>query len=191
MIVQETYREKKSLSFLWWGMAFLLGILSIFAMAQGFTGTFGNRNYFAGFLIQLFPLFLALGVLALKEKRPFGIPLWVYVLGATSSLVTLVLIKSRAGLGAALVAGLLVLFISFYLRKSPPVRKQLLWGLAGGLLPWVLFLPFYFLGDYRFSENHLNLLTYEAWFNRVDSFRAAWDSIKASPLVGWGTGKLL
>ena len=199
MIVRETFQDQKNLDVLFWGIALLSTIATIHSFFQGYfanwgsgaiKASFGNRNYFAGYLIQTFPLFFSLGLFSLgKGKKYFNIPPWVYLITASLIFTTILLIRSRAGLGASFFTLFFILASYFYFKVSPQKRKKVLFAaLSFGLLC----VASYFIlilsnEDFRQSKT-FNIITFEGWYDRFTSFWAALESIKTSPLVGWGLG---
>ncbi len=198
VIVCEVYRKQEHLDVLFKGMGLLLIGVCLYAFVQAgqnqwisqlVKSTFGNRNYFVGFLLQIFPLFLSLGLFLSPKKQRFGTSAWFYWFVSLFCLSTLFLTRSRAGMGAALVSGVLVIIISLYLKSTPQRRKTIFWGSLG----FVGFVLLFYVGLISFHEGlsesrTFNLLTFEAWYDRFHSYKAALNSILASPWVGHGLG---
>ncbi len=198
VIVREVYRQHQGLDIVFKGMGVLAIGVCLYALvhavqhdwvAQMIKSTFGNRNYFVGFLLQLFPLFLSMGPFLSARSKRFGVPAWFYWTVASVLLGTLFLTRSRAGMLGACVTGFFVLAAHFYLRSSPPKRK--IW--AGGILGLVFLGLLIYVGLVSFHQElaqnrAFNLLTFDAWYDRFHSLKAALSSIAASPWVGWGLG---
>ena len=238
MMVRETYRDQKNLDILFIGMALLLVYVLVYAWMQGEQGkwanetilkaTFGNRNYFIGFMLQLFPLFLAMGFFLFDKENRFKVSRWIYRAAALIAFGTILLCKSRAGTLLAFGIIFVLSFAHFYLKASFRQRKIIILSFCGvACLPLVLYFSLYLFGEQLSKQSFLkhyasemfkcgegasqgtleevdcaapvgpndyiryyfsDLFNYEGWFDRIHSFTAAWNSFKASPLIGWGLG---
>lgn len=159
--------------------------------------TFGNVNYFAGFLVVLIPMFF---MLALPDKKPefkgkdalrslFSkanvFYLAVFLFAGTSLLFS----STRAAMAAtALSLGLsVVLFLFAFIQGK--FRKRLVISLICLFVLTVLILAILIntttiIHNSRFGP----LLTIQGWSPRLVAWQAAINSIKASPLIGFGLG---
>ena len=159
--------------------------------------TFGNINYFAGFLLVLIPsmLILAMPHKADQLKRSqlfklnrentvlfFGV---VFLIAGISLFLT----QTRAAWGAA-GAGLLVSgFFFAYSFTTGQMRKRILIGGATCLFAGILLLLLAFLfSDYLPQNRWTLLLTIEGWAPRFAGWMPALNSIQESPLIGYGLG---
>jgi O-antigen ligase len=164
--------------------------LNPFDKSETAMASFGNRNYFAGFLILLYPVFLSLSVPSkfYNIGDTFkGIKIF-YFLGTVASLVTLFVIQSRAAIAAAMVSTLVVFLITlFRFIKSKNTQVKILISLIGLIiiLLGILFTLYKidFFGsrwEYAFESSE--------WLSRLVPWAAAWESIKAAPWFGFGLG---
>ena len=198
MIVCEVYQKQERLDILFKGMGLLLLGVCLYAFVQAgqnrwvsqmVKSTFGNRNYFVGFLLQIFPLFFSLGLFLAPKKKRFGISAWFYWLVSLVCLSTLFLTRSRAGMGAVLVAGVLVFIVHLYLKSSPQKRRTIVWGSLGCAgLAFLSYVGLVFFHEGLSESRTFNLLNFEAWYDRFHSYKAALNSILASPWIGHGLG---
>ena len=164
--------------------------------------TFGNTNYFAGFLIVLIPLFFSL--LLPFEKKESGLQFWrnwllgrwFYLSVAVSAAFSLYLTQTRAAIASCVLALVLITIVWMFLRLSWKRRFWILiiavflafaLSLAIALLlvfreqlPWISEL----IESTRFGS----LFLIKVWFSRTISWQTAVDSILASPWVGYGLG---
>lgn len=159
--------------------------------------TFGNINYFAGFLVLVIPL---LAALALPEKfndlfsfryfwRPHSFALLFYRLAFVLACLSLVLTYTRAAQVAVLAGLLFLLFLFGYSTATESWKKRL------HLLFWIclfcgggLLVGLYFLSESLPDHRYLELFSLEGWVSRFAGWQPAWDSIKASPWFGYGSG---
>ena len=177
-----------------------------FSLEAGFRGfkavaTFGNSNYFAGFLNILLPVYFVFSLpeiapsnsastsffhrlkrIQFQKKRFFY--LTVFVFGITGLLLT----ESRAAIPASLAGIASAVFVLILLRKR--ARKifflVLLILLAVSVLVagWLLIFEYDLIMETRFGK----LFGISGWYHRFFPWKAAWDSIKASPVTGYGLG---
>ena len=181
-----------------WGELIDFDLLSL-DLAQGSTmkSTFGNRNYFSGFLIQLLPLFLIFsipdGLLSKENKhkqhRTFSpwnyFAIFVFLL----TLGTILTAQSRAALGASIVSIFCSLSTYALFLSSPKVRKKILLTLSFFIVFLVVVFTAFYHFDPNFRESRLaSTLSLEAWYGRLLPWEAAIASIQASPWIGHGLG---
>ncbi|MBU2514769.1 O-antigen ligase family protein [bacterium] len=155
--------------------------------------TFGNINYFAGFLVVLLPLML---ILALPEKaqpemgkfhfsRFNQFFLLVFIIAG----ISLILCQTRAALAATIVSLGTVTIIYTLAFLPPKWRKRIITILVTIILlvtigVFLLIVLDAIPADSRFGK----LLTIEGWTPRFVSWQAAIDSITQSPIIGYGLG---
>ena len=182
------------LSLLWvglWALGQGVGILdSPNLLAGEVKASFGHRNYFASYLIQMLPLFLVLGLPGEGESWADRGRWWfagLFVLAVLSLWLT----QSRAAIVTfGLVALLLVL--GFILRLTPKRLKTklllLLLGLAllGGTAAatYVARLT----PDPVYGSRFEQLFSKRAWIGRIIPWQAATEAILAAPVLGHGLG---
>ena len=139
MIIRELFQKEESLDIFFKVLLFLIAgvfIHSIFQAVQlkgdlvSIKSTFGNRNYFTGFLIQIFPLLFSIGFLNKNQKSYFKIPTWVYLSGAGLILIVIFMIQSRAGMGSSLAVGFLIVFARLFFNTSKNNQKKIIWSFA-------------------------------------------------------------
>ena len=196
MMVKETFIEQKNLDIFFKMLCILLIIVAIHASIQGYNlnwkpnhikSTFGNRNYFAGLLIQLFPLFFAFGFF--KRKISYQTPQWIFQLSALFCLFSIFLIRSRAGIGATIIASTFITFFYFFLNAKQESRKKIIYiFISCTFLPLTIYLLAFLLIKNTQDYALFNILTFEGWYDRINTYQAAWASIKKSPIIGWGLG---
>jgi hypothetical protein len=159
--------------------------------------TFGNSNYFAGFLIVLMPLLLVLAVPSailrpgsVKKRIPlFSISHLYYLSVFCVAVLSLLLTQTRAAIAAGALGLMLVVILFAYFSPSDIWRKRfliLLWVCFGiGLLLIASLIAF---GEQLTDSRFAALFTSEGWATRIVAWEAAIHSIIASPLVGFGLG---
>jgi len=159
--------------------------------------TFGNRNYYSGFLIQLLPLLLIFSIpdrLRLSKTEKINLKFLVkqnlftffsFCLG----LLGLLLAQSRVALVGSFVGLLISLSLYTYLVASGKIRALILRGLGIGCIFILLVSPvLYYFKDQLEGSKFLDIFRPEAWFSRLLSWQAAIEAIKTSPWVGYGLG---
>ncbi|PCI24681.1 MAG: hypothetical protein COB67_11425 [SAR324 cluster bacterium] len=159
--------------------------------------TFGNRNYFSGFLIQLLPLFLILSIPEsnsskkdeLKSRWSFSKWNRFALLTFIITLCTIVTAQSRAALGATLVSLFITILGYAFFLSSSKTRKRIILALGVSLaLLIIAFFLFYSL-DEGFQQSRLAaVFNIEAWYGRFMPWEAAVTSIQGSPWIGYGLG---
>ncbi len=181
-------------SLLWvglWALGQGMGILdSPNLLAGEVKASFGHRNYFASYLIQMLPLFLVLGLPAEGEAwvtkgRPWFVGL--FLLGGLSLWLT----QSRAAIVTfGLVAFLLAL--GFVLRlTSKKVKKKLLLLLVGLALLGGAAAATYvsrLTPDPVYGSRFEQLFSKRAWIGRIIPWQAATNAVLAAPVWGHGLG---
>ncbi len=140
--------------------------------AERAKATFGNANYFAGFLIIVLPILLTQALPNSENKLInlfYGI---AFILGTIALLLT----QTRAAIVAFLISLILVgfLYCTQILKKY---RLRIL------ILISCIIITILSIGQ-RFTE----LLTSQAWLSRIKPWEVAITSIKASPIIGYGLG---
>lgn len=159
--------------------------------------TFGNQNYFSGFLIILLPTLL---VFAIPEKlfqehsktdsqqiftRIHQFYAVVFVFGC----IGLLLAQTRAAIAAFLISLVLVNFLYVHFFAPRHWRKRILILYGVGILvitcaAIVVYINLDLFKDSRFAQ----LFTFRAWVGRLLAWETAVSSIKTSPLTGFGLG---
>ncbi len=167
------------------------------APASRVKSTFGNINYFAGFLVVVTPLFFAFSlpdklsdftsIASLKSgfrKNGLFYPT-VFLVAA----ISLILTFTRAAQAATIASLIMVLFFFAYSSVSETWRKRLLWIFFFATVFSILVLVLLVV----FSENlpvnrYTRLLTLQGWVSRFSGWIPALNSIEASPWIGYGLG---
>jgi len=164
--------------------------LNPFDNSKTVSASFGNRNYFAGFLILLYPVFLSLSVPSkfYNIGDTFkGIKIF-YFLGAVASLVAVFVIQSRAAIVAAMVSTLAVCLITlFKFVKSKNTQVKILISLTCLIITLLGIIFTLYKIDF-FGNRWANAFYASEWFGRTVPWAAAWESIKAAPWFGFGLG---
>ena len=167
-----------------WGLAQAMGIgdgewLAI--VKQNFQGRItaglGNPDFFAGYLLMVWPLALAL---LLRAKAVSAKALWGFIL--VSSLVCLAMTQSKAG-WAGLAAGFLV-FALFYLIGSAQSVSARKWFF--GLV--LLLLAITFLSPLRERLAQMVQPGNDSIEFRGQVWKGTWEMIQAHPWMGSGFG---
>jgi O-antigen ligase len=150
------------------------------------TGTFINRNHFAGYLAMVLPFALILTIRGRRSDRrwSFGqrLALWIASIGCAVLIwLGVILSQSRAGLGAALVASLMILVLGSTAR---PVRWRVVTFAA--LIP-ALFLLWQ---DVRAPGERFVRIGEDlaAPSGRVSVWKASASMVRANPIAGTGLG---
>ena len=146
--------------------------------------TFGNINYFAGFLIQLIPLVVFLIIVVWKknhEKEKLWLTKFIFL---ASVLVIMLLSLQFTGTRAAIAA--FAVTITFFSVFYFTLIKRISFGYISIFL--VLSIIVYSFSDPQLVSRFLNLFNYSAWQPRVLPWQAAWSSISEAPLLGYGIG---
>ena len=162
--------------------------------------TFGNINYFAGFLAALVPLFYCLALPAgwrkgsdwqfMSQERTF------YLSVAILAAVSLYLTRTRAAIVPCALALVIVTVVWFWIHGSRRQKVRVLLSSATLAAVCSSVIAFLFLFKERFSwiqkfieiSRFGSLFTIETWFGRTISWQAAIDSILSSPYIGYGLG---
>ncbi len=159
--------------------------------------TFGNINYFAGFLVVLTPFLLTLflpnslkDLLSRKTLFPSSNRAPVFYLVAFLIAVTcLILTQTRAAQGATVVSLAVVIFFYVYAFIPADYKKMTLYAgiicVVTGVLAVILLFS---IREYLPETRYTKLLFLEGWTPRFAGWIPAIDSIKASPLIGFGLG---
>lgn len=159
--------------------------------------TFGNPNYFSGFLIVVLPLMLALSLPEIKAtSEASGLQRWhfsylklFFLIAFCFGEVSLLLAETRS----AIAAHLLSLFVFAYLFTvliAAEVWKRRLFVLLCCIVLGVFGIGLYMLfnaeqfPDSRFAA----LFTKAGWIDRLIPWEAAINAISASPMLGYGLG---
>ncbi len=164
--------------------------------------TFGNTNYFAGFLVVLIPLLLACclpGKVSeqLSSDRPSGKrenPLsgrmnLFYTVVLVLAGVSLILTETRAAQVAVLVS--LGVFVLLYasIFTTPQTQKKVFYvALAGSLLTVVAVILLFAFAGHLPQNRYTQLFTIGGWAPRFAGWIPAIKSIEASPWIGYGLG---
>jgi len=145
--------------------------------------TFGNINYFAGFLIMVIPASFASMLARRHSSRPFvlapnsGI---VFVLATLALLMT----GTRAALAASIIA--LLIYLVFYTRLIKRFSKLKMAIGIGGMTAALLILSFFV--NESLITRFTALLELSAWQSRFVPWDAAMQSILEAPFFGYGIG---
>jgi O-antigen ligase len=204
-----------------WPIMFLIGCTILYTV--GYTlfdnlhgreySTFGNANYFSGFLLICTPLFFTMILPILDDERPETIPekspqasvssgpLGTLFTGSTQwrvrAMAALVFCGALFGvmqgqsravtaiLALTVVLSLLSYLIVFDKIDKKTIRLLLLVGAAIIVILVGLLLWKVFIEK---SSRVLELFSYRGWFPRFNPWFAALSAIKDSPIFGYGLG---
>ncbi|MCG8337327.1 MAG: O-antigen ligase family protein, partial [Proteobacteria bacterium] len=159
--------------------------------------TFGNINYFAGFLVVLTPVLLTLFLPnSLKDLRSFKALFpasnrasFFYSVAFIFAVVSLILTQTRAAQGATMVSLAVVVFFYVYAFIPADYKKMtLVAGIVIGVTGVLLIVLLFLIRDYLPETRYTSLLFLEGWTPRFAGWIPAINSIKASPLIGFGLG---
>ena len=165
--------------------------------------TFGNINYFAGFLNVVLPLYVAFslpgiapstapatGFFSQARRLQFKTGglfcLSVLLFGAISLFLT----KTRAAMAGSLVGVSFTVCVLGGMSLSKSALKKIALALAGLLILLILFIGVSAMThpDLIFNTRFGELLKIEAWYGRLLPWKVAWESITTSPATGYGLG---
>ena len=167
-----------------WGLAQAVGFgggawLTI--VQQNFQGRItaglGNPDFFAGYLLMVWPIALAL---LLRAQSTAAKILWGFILA--SSLICLILTQSKAG-WLGLVAGFLI-YVAFFLIGSGQTASKRKWFF--GLAVLLVFITFLSPLKERFSQ--LSNPQNDSVTFRKEVWKGTWTMIEAHPWMGTGFG---
>lgn len=156
--------------------------------------TFGNINYYAGFLLILAPVFLALSVPSFNKEKTsifdqFGKKHLFFLITFLAALISLYLTQTRAALaGEALGLGLAVFLITLiYLPKK--YQKTVFFS-AVGLVILIIAGIYFHVSSLENLENDRigQLFSTKVWEGRLVPWRTAIASVKDSLFTGYGLG---
>ena len=149
--------------------------------------TFGNINYFANFLIQVFPITLALFLitkLQINNKvKDVRFQKTIVAISAVFVLIALILTQTRS---AILAAALSIIVFTLLLVRVGVISKARVTqvGIITFFSLMVLALIMMGLESDRFSA----LLDKETWWPRTIPWQVAWGSFMSAPFFGHGVG---
>ncbi|MDH5542771.1 MAG: O-antigen ligase family protein [Nitrospinota bacterium] len=185
----------------------LWGLIENILVSNGFAriffqnrvqSTFGNPNYFAGFLNLLLPIFFALflGSLSLAKTNNVHIKLkfdrnngfWLAVL--FFGLMGLSLTGTRAAIAGCFIGIMFSGFLYSLYVLAKRERRSVFKITSVALIVLVLTaIIFSLIANINIEHNRFaKLLNIETWTPRLIPWKAAVDSISASPLFGYGLG---
>lgn len=159
--------------------------------------TFGNINYFAGFLATLTPVLLLLSLPKVvigdtHYSLKFDRVQMFFVLGFIALLICALLAQSRAALGASFVASLIALSLwafAFLRDKHRTFIIALVVAATAIILLAVGLAAFYpEFRDILIPGRFNNLFEEDTWQGRTSPTIAAARAFIASPWIGWGLG---
>jgi len=186
----------------------VIGLVVIYVVLMGFgqnmdrpPSTFGNPNLFANFLITLLPIYLLMAMpINLQEgrwtlsKNELNMHSLYFVLIAIVGFIGLWQTQARAAV-ASLIMALIVLSLALvysWLKVRFRLRAKVFVVVNIALCLFMLFSCYLVVGDLDSdlvdSSRFLQLCTSQAWTNRLLPYQIAIDSIKDSPLFGYGPG---
>ena len=160
--------------------------------------TFGNINYFSGFLAVLIPIFLLLSLPRVatttgsKYSLTFDRVQLYFTIGFAGLVICALLAQSRAALGAAFIASLIAVCFWAFVFLNHRHRLYILIGativvvMAVVLVLLALFNPE--LREVIIPGRFSNLFQENEWQGRTSPLIAASRAFLASPWVGWGLG---
>lgn len=150
--------------------------------------TFGNINYFAAWLIQLIPIYVAFAIIKANKAVITDRFNWMKLLGCigivTLLLTSLALTGTRAAILASIVS--IVLFYLGYVRlftRTPALKIT-----VQALVVLCLISGFILLLNPDFFIRIQALLNISAWEGRLIPWQAAYNSILQAPFFGYGLG---
>lgn len=148
-------------------------------MPDRIESTFGNINYFAGYLIQLIPLFMAYFLTPATKGIKSSQRVLYFVIIALLYL-SLLFTGTRAALFAALFSTCLFV-LGWMLIKNNVSSKHLR---NSTIIIFIIIGITFYLHQNRIVD----LFGYNAWHSRIIPWQAAFDSIKNAPIFGYGLG---
>ncbi len=154
--------------------------------------TFGNINYFAGYLTTIIPLLFLLTIGYLIEcRRKFTLGGLLFLLAFILAAVAMLLTKTRAA-NAATWTGCILAFGVFSLHMLS-TRLRVLSFIAIGCICMLLGAGIIYFVLHPASAAELfprygQLFSIDAWYTRLKPFETAWRAIIASPIIGYGLG---
>ena len=159
--------------------------------------TFGNINYFAGFLATLTPIFLILSLpKVLSDDKHYSLKFEriqaFFLLGFISLLVCAILAQSRAALGASFIASLIALSFWAFVFLRDKHKSFVIIAVSAVVLFAFILVGFAALNpelqDILIPGRFSNLFQENAWQGRTSPLIAASRAFIASPWIGWGLG---
>lgn len=159
--------------------------------------TFGNVNYFAGFLVVLLPIFLVLAIPAKEQlltfrdslKKGFSREIIFYLAVLLLAVISLLLTETRAALAATIISVTAVLFLSGVTFLPALWQKRLVMLFIGFfVLGCAAIAVLYFVPEILKGTRFADIFTLKGWSPRLVSWQAAVNSILASPIIGFGLG---
>ncbi len=150
--------------------------------------TFGNINYFAAWLIQLVPIYVALVILKAKKSVKDDFFSWSklsFYIGVVVLLLTsLALTGTRAAILASIISIVLFFAVYVWVFTRTSTSKFTIQVLA---IPFLI-LGFMLLLNPDFFIRIQALLSISNWEHRLIPWQAAFNSILQSPFFGYGLG---
>ncbi len=171
-----------------------------FTMADRVKSTFGNPNYFAGFLDLLLPIFFALAFTGKNVEGPGGKKIFhfifsreriLYLMASTAGCAALIMTKTR-GAYLGLFTGLLLMALLTAIFFMEIKRKKLILSIIGAIcfivmlsaLSLFLFHDFFEKSRFDVFFNFRGI----SWQSRFVGWGTAMKAIMSSPLLGYGPG---
>ncbi|MDT8448284.1 MAG: O-antigen ligase family protein [bacterium] len=159
------------------------------SLAGQVKASFGHRNYFASYLIQMLPLFFALALPIPGQAKELKRNLWAAL--AILALAALVLTQTRAAIAAAMLSMMLVGAGYAWFLIERRQGKRLLAALASLSLAGLLGLGLYGLGvsaDPLQGNRIEQIFSRRAWIGRLIPWETAWKAFVDAPFFGHGLG---
>lgn len=158
-----------------------------FGLVERVKSTFGNINYFSGFLIQLIPIALFLVITTWSKQFYKNKYQFMQFIAALVILLIMILSLKFAGTRAAIAACMtsLMVFgiIYFFLIKRTSVRNL---SIVIALLTISIVSTFF--SDPQLISRFSSLWENGAWASRTIAWQAAWNSVVEAPWFGYGIG---
>lgn len=184
------------------GLALITSICSLLAIVNYFgpstelaptalnrvSGSFGNPNYLAAYLILQLPVYMVCLLPGVKLSSAVTIPALyrlMFVAAVALGIMALLLTQSRASL-LTFAASSMTLFVVVFIQNElfGISRKVLLYAFISGCVVLVAVLLFLPIVDYLIER----MRSGSSLSSRLVPWRAAWQSIMTAPWIGWGAG---
>ncbi|MDH5543677.1 MAG: O-antigen ligase family protein [Nitrospinota bacterium] len=159
--------------------------------------TFGNPNYFAGFLNILLPLFLALSLpgkietstgKAVVSKIEFDSENRFFISVLLVGWVALFFTMTRAAIFASMFSFIFVFLAIALTYADKEWLKKVSFFSLGIVALAVLVLALFTSYFHNLNDRVVNSFSGVGWMSRLFSWNTAIASIKSSPIVGYGLG---
>jgi len=188
----------------------VVGFVGVDMIVEGeiLKSTFGNKNYYANFLLLFVPLLFILSLPLTQKQDGKGWKLewsnwdrrrqWLFS-AALLGIVALFYTQTRSAIVGFIVAMAVVGWFMLYQLVRDSINSGsikitlfrwfmgalflmvVIFGVTTGVLWWLD-------SETIETSRFLNLINWDAWASRLVAWGAAWDSFLAAPWFGWGVG---